>query len=68
MCRSPGGKEIARDVEVEPAELEEAREIPHVWALSVCDISGIPSDALSVCDNSDLPSGGSVEYDHGLWF
>ena len=32
------------------------REIQHVWALSVCDISGIPLDVLSVCDNSDLPS------------
>ena len=30
--------------------------IQHVWALSFCDISGIPSDALSVCDNSDIPS------------
>ena len=27
-----------------------------MWALSVCDISGIPLDVLSVCDNSDLPS------------
>ena len=27
-----------------------------MWALSFCDISGIPSDALSVCDNSDIPS------------
>ena len=27
-----------------------------MWALSVCDISGIPLDLLSVCDNSDLPS------------
>ena len=25
------------------------REIQHAWALSVCDISGIPSDVLSVC-------------------
>ena len=39
-----------------PAEPEEEREIQHVWALSVCDISGLPLDALSVCDNSDLPS------------
>ena len=30
-----------------------------MWALSVCDISGLPLDALSVCDNSDLPSGES---------
>ena len=44
---------------MEPAEPEEEREIQHVWALSVCDKSGIPSDALSVCDNSDLPSGES---------
>ena len=28
------------------------REIQHVWALSVCDFSGLPLDALSVCDNS----------------
>ena len=41
---------------MEPAETEE-NEIQHVWALSVCDISGIPLDVLSVCDNSDLPSG-----------
>ena len=27
-----------------------------MWALSVCDISGIPLDVLPVCDNSDLPS------------
>ena len=45
----------ARAVEVEPVEREEEREIQHVWALSVCDISGFLLDALSVCDNSDLP-------------
>ena len=56
MCRSSGGKASARSVEVEPAEPEEEREIQHVWALSVCDISGIPLDVLSVCDNSDLQS------------
>ena len=39
-----------------PVEPEEDREIQHVWALSVCDISGIPLDVLSVCDDSDLPS------------
>ena len=38
------------------AEPEEEREIQHVWALSVCDISGLPLDVLSVCDNSDSPS------------
>ena len=27
-----------------------------MWALSVCDISGLPLDTLSVCDNSDFPS------------
>ena len=27
-----------------------------MWALSVCDISGIPLDVLFVCDNPDLPS------------
>ena len=32
------------------------REIQHVWALSVCDISGIPLDVLSVSDISDFPS------------
>ena len=32
------------------------REKFNTWALSVCDISGIPLDVLSVCDNSDLPS------------
>ena len=31
------------------------REIQHVWALSVCDISGIPVDVLSVSDISDFP-------------
>ena len=46
----------AQAVRAEPAEPEEEREIQHVRALSVCDISGIPSDVLSVCDNSDLPS------------
>ena len=56
VCRSSGGNASARAVEVEPAELEKEREIQHVWALSVCDISGIPSDVLSVCDNTDLPS------------
>ena len=45
-----------RAVEAEPAEPEEEREIQHVWALSVCDISGLPLDVLSVCDNSDLQS------------
>ena len=44
---------------MKPAEPEEEREIQHVWALSVCDISGIPLDVLSVCDNTDLPSDGS---------
>ena len=46
-------------VEAELAEHSEEREIQHAWALSVCEISGIPSDALSVCDNSDTPSGES---------
>ena len=41
MCRSSGGNASARAVEAEPAEPEEEREIQHVWALSVCDISGI---------------------------
>ena len=27
-----------------------------MWALSVCDISGIPLDVLSVSNNSDVPS------------
>ena len=52
VCRSSGGNAIARAVN----EPEEEREIQHVWALSVCDISGIPLDVLSVCDYSDLPS------------
>ena len=56
MCRSSGGNANARAVETEPAEPGEEREIQHVWALSVCDISGLPSDALSVCDNSDIPT------------
>ena len=43
VCRSSG-------------EPEEETEIQHVWALSVCDISGFPLDALSVCGNSDFPS------------
>ena len=59
VCRSSGGNAYARAVEAEPAEPEEEREIQHVWALSVCDIPGIASDALSVCDNSDIPSGES---------
>ena len=48
--------QVLGNVEVEPAEPEEEREIKHRWALSVYDISGFPWDALSVCDNSDLPS------------
>ena len=56
VCRSSGGNASARAVEAEPAEPEEEREIPHVWALSVCDMSGLPLDALSVCDNCDLLS------------
>ena len=55
-CRSSGGNASARAVEVDPAEPEEERDIQHVWALSVCDICGIPLDVLSVCDNSDLPT------------
>ena len=46
----------ARAVGAEPGEPKEEREIQHVWALSVCDLAGIPLDVLSVCDNSDLPS------------
>ena len=56
VCRYSGGNANARAVEVEPAEPEEEREIQHVWALSVCDISGLPLDTLSVCDNSDFAS------------
>ena len=56
MPRSSGGNASARAVEEEPAEPEDEREMQHV---SVCDISGIPSDAPFVCDNSDLPSGES---------
>ena len=56
VCRSSGGNASARAVEAEPAEPEEETEIQQVWALLVCDISGIPPDALSDCDNSDLPS------------
>ena len=56
VCRSSGGNASVWAVEVESAEPEEEREIQHVWALSVCDFSGIPLDVLSVCDNSDLPS------------
>ena len=59
MCRSSGGNASARAVEEEPAEPEDEREMQHVWALSVCDISGSPSDAPFVRDNSDLPSGES---------
>ena len=55
MCQSSGANASARAVEVELTEPEEEREIQHVWALSVCDNSGIPLDILSVCDNSDLP-------------
>ena len=56
VCRSSGGNLSARAVEAEPADPEGVREIQHVWALSVRDISGLPFDVLSVCDNSDLPS------------
>ena len=56
VCRSSGGNASARAFEAAPAEPEEEGEIQHVWALSVCDISGLPVDVLSVCDNSDLPS------------
>ena len=55
VCRSSGGNANAPAVEVEPAEPEEEKEIQHVWALSVCDTSGLPLDYLSVCHNSDLP-------------
>ena len=48
VCRPCGGSASARAVEVEPAELEEERDIQHVWALSVCDIIGIPLDVF-VC-------------------
>ena len=50
------GTQSARAVEAEDAEPEEEREIQHVWALSVCDISGLPLEVLSVSDNSDLAS------------
>ena len=56
VCRYSGGNANARAVEVEPAEPEEERGIQQVWALSVCDISGLPLDSLSVCDISDFPS------------
>ena len=55
VCPS-GGNASARAVEAEPAEPEEEREIQHVWALSVFDVSGLALDVLSVCDNSHLPS------------
>ena len=47
VCRSSGGNASARAVEAEPAELEEEREIQHVCALSLCDISGIPLARLT---------------------
>ena len=46
MCRSSDGHGNARAVEVEPAEPEKEREIQHVWAPSVCDISGFPWDVF----------------------
>ena len=55
VCRSSGGNASAGAVEVEPAELEEEREIQHLWALSVCDISGLPLDAVSVRDKLGSP-------------
>ena len=55
VCRS-SGKASARAPEAEHAEHKEQGESQHVWALSVCDISGISLDVLSVFDNSDLPS------------
>ena len=54
VCRPSGGNASARAFEAEPAEPEEEREIQHVWALSVRDISGFPLDALSVCDRSPV--------------
>ena len=67
VCRSSGGNASAPAVEVEPAEPEEEREIQHVLAVSVRDISGLPLDALSVCDISDLPSdeSGNIIMDSG---
>ena len=54
VCRSSGGNACGLS-RWNPLSLRR-REIQHVWALSVCDISGLPLDVLSVCDNSDLPS------------
>ena len=56
VCRSSGENASARAVEVEPAEPVEEREIQHLWAMSVCDISGIRWTFCLFCDNSDLPS------------
>ena len=56
MCRPSGGNANARAVEVEPAELEEEREIQHVWSLSVCDISGIPCDEFGKLLNMSIDS------------
>ena len=56
VCRSSGGNACTRVVEAEPVELEEEKEIQHMWALSDYDVSGLPLDVLSVCENSDLPS------------
>ena len=57
VCRSSGGNARARAVEAEPAEPEEEREIQLVWALSVCDISGIPSDESENLLNMIMDSG-----------
>ena len=57
MCRSSGGNASARAVEEEPAEPEDEREMQHVWALSVCDISGIPSDESGNLLNMIMDSG-----------
>ena len=57
MCRSSGGNASARDVEVEPAEPEEEREIQHVRALSVCDNSYLPSDDSGNLLNMIMDSG-----------
>ena len=48
VCRSSGGNASARAVEAEPVQCEEEREIQHVWALSVCVISGLALDVF-VC-------------------
>ena len=42
------GTQVLGAVEAVPAEPEEEGEIQDVWALSVCDTSGLPLDTVTL--------------------